>query len=533
MFKRLRFYTALLAAFLKRDKKKITFGFVVLLLVVFLLRVVVPSLVPEIQLAFTEFRRPTFVEGAIGEPSHPNPLFDSTETQKDISRLVFRGLTKVDAKGILVPDLAKSYKKISETEYIFNLKRDVYWHDGEKLTSDDVLYTVEAAKNPKYESEIADSFKDVKAEKVDSYTVKFSLKEPFAPFPFSTTVGIIPEHIPLKKYKPIGTGPFRVKEISKDTITLSTEDLNITFKFYVNFDDAKTALRMGEIHALGGFAPQEVDNLNKFGGRKIFQKTLSFRQSAVFFNTRGGDLKSNELRQALNHAIDKNSLKLITGGKGAITAKNQLPIGSWVETSNEERYVHDPELAKDLLRKANYKFKGDNWFLEDKKLSLTITTADDLELNSIANLLKESWSEIGIDVKINIVDIETLRGDTIPSKKFDVLVDFREIAPDPDQYVLWHTTQRRETNISGIRSPKLDKLLEDARKESSSKKRSSKYGLFTKLLLDEAPAIFLYYPQYIWAVSDQVRGIELVDFVRPVDRFNSYKNWKIKKNNIF
>jgi peptide/nickel transport system substrate-binding protein len=533
MLKRLRFYIALLAAFVRRDKRKITFSFIGLLLLIFVLRVVLPSAVPQIHKIYVEFRKPTFVEGAVGEPEHPNPLFDSNETQRDISSLVFRGLTKVNKQGVLVPDLAENYKRISETEYVFNLKKDVYWHDNRRFTSDDVVYTIESAENPKYESEVADNFKDITIEKLDSYTVKFILEEPFAPFPFATTTGIIPKHVPLKKYRPVGTGDFRVKSINKDKITLSSEKMNLVFKFYVNFDEAKTALKLGEIHALGGFAPQETETLKYFGGKKFFSEALPFRQVAVFFNTRGGSLKNKKIRQALSYALDKNDLKLMTGGSESIKAKNQLSIGSWVDTDGKERYSYSLKNAGELLRESGYKFKDNEWHLKDKKLSFTIVTTDDLELNSVANLLKESWRKLGVDVGTKIIDVEILRSDIIPNRKFDVLVDFREISPDPDQYVLWHTTQTRKTNISGIRSAKLDKLLEDARKETNKERRKPKYRLFTKLLLDEAPAIFLYYPQYIWAVSEKVGGIKLVDFATPADRFNSYKNWKIKKNSIF
>ena len=530
MLKKLRFYIALLAAFLKRDKRKFTFGFIILLLAVFILKVILPSVIPQIRDAYTELRKPTFVEGAVGEPEHPNPLFDSTETQRDISTLVFRGLTKVNEKGTLVPDLTENFERVSDTEYVFNLKKDIHWHDGEKFTSDDVVYTVRTAQNPKYESAVADNFKDVTVEKIDDYTVKFILEETFAPFPFATTVGIIPQHIPLKKFRPIGTGPFKVKLINKDKIILTSDKLNIMFKFYSTFDDAKTALKLGEIHALGGFAPQEIDSLDKFGGRRVLQSVLPMRQIAVFFNTRVNSLKTKEVRQALNYAVNKNDVRLVAGGKKSLTARNQLSIGSWVDSSKEERYPSNKKTAKEILKRAGYKFVDGGWVIKNQKISLTITTADDLELNSIANLLKETWLSIGIDVKINIVDVETLREEVIPGRKFDVLVDFREINADPDQYVLWHTTQTRKANITGIRKAELDKLLEDGRKETNIKKREAKYKLFTKLLLDEAPTIFLYHPQYIWVVSEKVSGVGLTGFATPSNRFNSYKNWKIERN---
>jgi len=529
MVKKLRFYTALMSAFARRDKRKLTFGAIAILLVVFLSKVLLPPFVPIIGDMYVQLRKPTFVEGAVGAPAHPNPLFDSTETQRDISRLIFRGLTKVDAKGTLVMDLAKDFEKISDEEYIFTLREDVFWHDGKKFSADDVVYTVQTAQDPKNESEAADNFKDVTIEKINDYTIKFKLKEAFTPFPSATAVGIIPEHIPLKKYKPIGTGPFKVKSITKDKIVLVSKNLNLVFKFYMRLDDAKIALKLGEIHALGGFTPQEVDALKKFGGRKIYQHTLPFRQAIVFFNTRAGHLKSKDVRQALSYALDKGVLRRLAGGSEAVVSTNQLPLNNWVDSLGEERYPFNLKEAKKSLENADYELKNGNWQRRGEKLSVTITTVPDPELSSIANILKEAWIKLGIEVEIRSVDIETLRTEITSNRDFQVLVDFQTVAPDPDQYVLWHTTQTRKANITGIRSPKLDKLLEDARKVDDKTKRAEQYKLFTKLLLDEAPAIFLYYPQYIWVVSEKVSGVSLKDFATPSDRFNSYQNWKIKK----
>jgi peptide/nickel transport system substrate-binding protein len=526
MFKRFRFYVALISAFIKRDKRKITFGVIGLLIFVFLLKVLIPAATPKFAEMYEEFRRPTFVEGAVGVPEHPNPLFDSTETQRDISKLVFRGLLKVDSEGNLDPDLAERFEKVGEQDYIFYLRKDVFWHDGERFSSDDVVYTVRQATDPDLDTKIADNFKDVEVEKIDEFTIKFRLKESFSPFPYATTVGIIPKHISLRRYKPVGTGAFEVKEITKEEIKLYNKELNLVFRFYPSFKDAKIALKLGEIHALGGYSPQGIEKISNFGGKMIYRQVLPRRQAIAFFNTREVHVKNKKLRQALAYAVDKKQLAAIAGGRESVVSTNQLTLGNWVVDS-VERYPMNMKLAKDLLREVGYKFEKGSWKKKKEVLKLKVTTAVDSELNSIANFLKLSWEKIGIDVEVESVDIDTLRKKTIPNRNYQVLVNFQEIPIDPDQYVLWHTTQVRRTNITGIRSPKLDKLLEDTRKVESRRVRSNKYRLFTKLLLDEAPAMFLYYPEYIWVVSNKVEGINMSEFESPVDRFNSYMEWRI------
>jgi len=528
MLKRIRFYLALLRALVKRNQKKVALAAVLLLLATFTLKILLPAALPKLAAAYEEYQRPFFIEGVVGTPVTPNPLFDSSETAKDISRLIFRGLTRVDSKGNLKSDLAERFKKISDTEYVFYLKKNVFWQDGEKFTSDDVVYTIGLTQNPKYNSPLAANFKDVEVEKINDYQLKFKLKEPFSPFPYATAVGIIPKHISLKSYKPIGTGPFSVKKINKEHIVLTSDKLNLVFKFYKNINEAKLALKLGEIHALGGLSPQEVSELERFGTVKIYSHNLPFRETIALFNTRSTPFQDRNVRQALSYLVDKEKIRMAVGGEDSVLAVNQLPLFNWVN-NNKERYPYNLAEAKNKLGAAGFKLENGLWKKEGQKLSLTITNVNDPELNSVSNFLKGAWRNFGIEVEARVVEPETLRKEIIANRDFQVLVNFQEISPDPDQYVLWHTTQTQKTNITGISKSRLDKIIEDARQIDDQKERAEKYRLFTTLLADEAPAIFLYYPQYTWVVSKKVVGVNLADFATPADRFNSFENWKISR----
>ncbi|OGY23483.1 MAG: hypothetical protein A2172_04695 [Candidatus Woykebacteria bacterium RBG_13_40_15] len=527
MLKKIRFYLSLLRVLIARNRKKISYSFIGLLLVIFAIRILLPLAIPKVAEAYKEFKKPSFVEGVVGKPTHPNPLSDITETQKDISSLVFRGLTKLGKDGKLVPDLAESFKQTSDTEYVFNLRKDVYWQDNVKFTSDDVLYTVKLTQNPNFNSPVSNNFKDVLIEKIDDYKVKFKLKEAFAPFPYTTTIGIIPSHVPLKKYRPVGTGPFSVKKITKDQVVLTNDKFNLVFKFYKTISDAKTALKLGEIHALGGLSPQELGSIKNFGGENFYESPLPYREAVIFFNVRGNPLKTKEIRQALSYALNKEAIWKAAGGTTSVISQNELPLLSPIN-EKKERYPFNLDRAKELLENNKYKFEKDTWKKDGREFTLKITSIDDPELNSIVNLVKDSWSNLGLKVKTEFVDVNALRSVILPNRNFQVLVNFQDISSDPDQYVLWHTTQVQAANITGISSPKLDKILEDTRKSTDEKFRAERYKLFTTLLLDEEPAIFLYYPTYTWVVSKKVFGIDFKDFSIPSDRFNSINKWQIK-----
>ena len=528
MLKLVRFYLALAKVFLFRNKKWVSYSLVVLLLGTFLVRIILPSVFPKLVSIAIEFQKPTFIEGVVGIPVHPNPIFDTTETQRDISDLVYRGLTKIKPSGELELDLAERFEKRTDKEYVFYLKKNVFWHDGAKFTADDVVYTVVTAQDPQFKSNVSSNFKGVRVEKVDDYTVKFSLEEPFSPFPHATTIGIIPKHISLKNFKPVGTGPFKVKKIDNTKIILANEKLNLMFKFYSSIQDAKNSLKLGEIHALGGISPQEAQDLERFGGKHIYSKPLSFRQIVVFFNLNNENLKNKDFRQSLAYLIDKKNLLETIDGSGSEVSTSQLPLFSWVGKQTE-MYPRDLKKAKGNMEKAGLKLKNNVWVNDRGQVSVSVTSVDDPELNSVVNFLQNSWNQYGVKTKSNTISPETLRNDILPNRNFEILVDFQKISPDPDQYVLWHSTQANNANITGIKSAKLDKILEDARVISDEGKRKEKYRLFTQLLLDETPAVFLYYPQYYWAVSQKIDGVDLSEFSNSSDRFNSFSNWKIRR----
>lgn len=527
MLKKLRFYYLFLLAILKKQWQKVLIvGLVVSALTAttfFLLPFVYKNIFHQGKVLFKQ----TYVEAVIGNPTTFNPLFSEMESEKEINSLVFRGLTKVAPDGSLVGDLAAKIEVKSSTEYIFNLKKDVLWHDGKKFTADDVLYTVELSQNSLYQSKVASNFKDVAIKKLDDYTISFKLKEPFAPFLTATTVGIIPKHIPLNNYRPIGTGSFRFLEIKKDSSTLESDNLKVKFKYYPSLVVAQTALKLGEVHAITSY-DLSISDLKNWKNFSIYQSTLPYRLSTIFFNTRDEFLKEKATRQALAYAISKADIvKIHEGSKGSVAINSFAGVDSF-GIDGKEKYSYNLEKSKQLLQNLGWKLQDNLLYKDGKKLSLTITTLADSDSLDTAKKVQRSWRSLGIEVEINIVSGVELKEQIVPNKIFTVLLSSQLLNPDPDQYVLWHTTQVNESNITGITSPKLDKLLEDGRKSIDTSVRKEKYKEFSRLISDEVPAVFLYYPRYVWVCSSRVKNIDLKDFREPQDRFLSSDKWSVE-----
>ena len=143
--------------------------------------------------------------------------------------------------------------------------------------------------------------------------------------------------------------------------------------------------------------------------------------------------------------------------------------------------------------------------------------------------MRDSFKKVGVDVEVVIVSGTEMTNQIVPNRDFSILLTSQLLDSDPDQYVLWHTTQTKESNVSGVATAKIDKLLEDGRKTSDHTVRTEKYQEFTRILLDEEPAIFLYYPRYVWLVSKRVKNIDLNNFRSSADRFQSIDKWVINK----
>lgn len=474
-------------------------------------------------------QKPVLTEGLVGSVKTLNPILATTDAERDVGQLVFRSLTKTDSRGDATADLARDFKVENNTEYTFRLQDNVFWHDGEKFTADDVLYTVRVAQNRDYHSPYYETLKEVTATKLSDFEVKLTLKEEFAPFLSLANFGIIPEHIPLSEYKPVGTGSFRIVEAKDSYALLKGEDFNVLFRYYATRDLALTALKLGEIQALGGLSSSEASEMSSWANLKIYNQNLAQRYVGLFINSALGKLQDKNVRQALSMATPKEDIILLTTNNHAKEATTSVPLNSWVPVLSS-RYHYNLEEAKKLLDRAGWKVGENNIRVnEGRELTVTITTLDNRSYLEAVEILKENWGQVGIRVEKHTVSSNQLRDTILPNHQFEILLNSQEIPADPDQYNLWHSTQINASNIVALNSPKIDKVLEDGRQSLERDTRILRYQDFQRFLSDESPVIFLYYPDYYYVVSNRVALVDLQTLGLPKDRFRSISKWVVSK----
>jgi peptide/nickel transport system substrate-binding protein len=301
----------------------------------------------------------SFTEGVIGSPRFINPVLALSDTDKDLTSLIYSGLLKYSEDGQLEADLADSFTVSPDgMEIDVIIKDNAYFHDNKKVTADDVIFTVNKILDPVIKSSKRANWEGVAVEKIAENEVKFILKKPYAPFLSALTLGILPEHIwknvsseefpfSAANIDPVGSGPYKVEKVSKNSggiptsITLSSwgkyeagrpKIKNITFKFFQNENDLVKAYSDKTIESAAGLSPLDAQHLAE-DKNQVLETSLP-RVFGVFFNQNVAPVFLNkEVREALDMTAPKKrrqkaiTLKLLlweTGSCSSLSLKKSL-----------------------------------------------------------------------------------------------------------------------------------------------------------------------------------------------------------------
>ena len=319
-----------------------------------------PTVLPGIEVEVEPASGGTYTEALVGEMGRLNPLLDyNNPVDQDINRLLYSSLIRFDDRGIPIGDLADSWGISQDGKvYNFSIHSDALWHDGEPVTSDDVLFTVnlfreEAVPIP---DDLRAFWQQVEIEIIDENTLQFRLPEPFAPFLDYLSFGLLPAHLleglPVEEIidsefnlNPIGSGPYKFDQMIVDDGTINGVTLRVfddyygdkpfieefNFLYYVDYPTALVAYQDEEVQGIGNVdrqilpqALQEPD-LNMFSSRTP-------QLSMVLLNL--GDpsqpyFHDEDVRRALLTAINRQAIiNRFMDGQGVIAHGPILP-GTW------------------------------------------------------------------------------------------------------------------------------------------------------------------------------------------------------------
>lgn len=505
----------------------------------------------------------SFAEGLVGSPRFINPVLAISDTDKDLSVLLYSGLLKTSENGGFKPDLANSYEiKEGGTVYDFILKDNIYFHDGKKVTADDIIFTVQKVLDPVIKSPKKTSWEGVTMEKVGEKEIKFILAKPYAPFLSALTLGVLPKHVwekvsseefPFSEFNinPIGSGPYKVEKIARNSggipnvITLSSwrkyaperpKIKTIVLKFFQNETELVKAYNEEIIESMASLSPVMIKEISNTSG-SVSESSLP-RVFAVFLNQNTTPaLLNKEIREALEIATPKKRIvDEVLYGFGKIL---NGPTPANVE-EDPQKAIGDIETARASLLKAGWKENKDG-ILEKKTktgtttFSFSIATSDAPELKKIAEILRESWKKIGADVSIKIFEAGDLNQTIIRPRKYEVLLFGEVIGAESDLFPFWHSKERNDPglNISLYANITVDKTLEEIQKETDEQNITLKKEIVFSEIKKDVPAIFLFSPQLIYVPSKKIKNILIKNVSSPSERFVSVDKWFIETDKVW
>jgi peptide/nickel transport system substrate-binding protein len=498
-----------------------------------------------------------YVEAAIGTPNYLNPiLVQYNQLDKDLSSLLFSGLTRFDENGLIAPDLADRWEIEDEGKvYLFFLKRDVRWHDRTPFTADDVVFTIEAMQHEDFSGsvEVAELWRNVQVEQVDDHTVRFTLELPFAPFLEYTTVGMLPRHLYAESLgsdmpssphnlRPIGTGPFKLTKISAAGATLEPHAdyygpppllEQLQFRFYPDYATAMSALERDEVDGLPYVDAEDVARLSANDKLVVRSVPYYLRYGVLFLNNTSPIFEDRGVRQAAAHAINREKLiATALNGQGTPASSPISPL-SWAYNSRVQGYEYDPERAAALLEEAGWQDANGDGVREkeDVELAFVILTNDNQRRIKIGELITEDLRRVGFNAEVQVSGWTDLLKEYLAARTFRaVLAEQWLLTADPDVFSLWHSSQigNGGFNFSGLDDEPMDKLLEEARRTVDRSARAGMYGEFQELWAEELPSVILYHPQFSWAVSERVKDVRMTAFLDGSSRFRHVAEWYVK-----
>ena len=474
-----------------------------------------------------------YVSASMADAIYLNPVLASDSASSSINSYVFNGLLKYDKDLNLVCDLAQSYEVLDNgLTILFKLKKNILWHDGKPFTVNDVKFTYEKLTDENTRTPFSSDYLMIKKFNViDDYTFSVQYDEPFAPILESWCIGIIPKHIFEKedinnsKYnrQPIGTGQYKFnKWVTDQKIVLDANPDYYEGKPYIKQhlfriipDQSVQFLELRN---------ETIDEItltpDQWGAYSVFfEKYNKYDYPAFSFTFLGFNLEkdpyNNKLfRQAINYAIDKKDIIKGVLSDKAKEANGIFPPQSWAYKEIEP-FEYNPNKALEILQQIGFSKNSQGQLdYKGKEFEITVITNQGNKSRELsAQIIQEQLKKIGLVVNIRILEWSTFINQYVNEKKFDALILGWSTAVDPDQFSLWHSSQRGkgQYNFMSYKNKEVDDLLVKARTTFNKDKRIEYYHKIQDIMREDPPCIFLYYPQNLIAVHKRFNNVELAN----------------------
>ena len=508
----------------------------------------------------------TYTEALIGTPRYINPVLARSQTDKDISRLIYAPLLSdaLEDDYVLGESLEVSE---DDTEFVVRLKEDMVFHDGEPITSRDVAETIRRIQDPVVASPLRPQWLGVEVETPDERTVIFELETSFPQFEEILDIGILPAHIwsditaeefpfTTNNIQPIGSGPFSVQEVVRDeNERIIRYDLS-AFRdsiFDPFIDEVRLTIVQNSQELIDEFTSERIDGAAAISVDSIDEELLDNytirsytlpRVFTLFYNRDAGTaLSSLSLRRALDSIIDKKTLvQEVLGGYGQ-ALDGPLPSTSPYAVLDESTSTAEERVsqARSILTDGNWSYSesDDVWTQtiggKEQRSALTLVTSETDELVRIANRIRSSAALAGIDITVSFLPSDELIQNVVRPRSYEMLL-FGYVTDIPANiYPFWHSTGRTDPglNIAEYGNIVVDRELNALRDETDPETIAASYKNIVEQIAEDIPGTFLFSQDLLYVQRDNVRHLNSTNVLEyPEDRFNTIGTWYMKTERI-
>ncbi len=462
----------------------------------------------------------TLAYGEFGRPSTIDPITNNEMASLRLVELMFNGLVAINARQELVPDLAERWDVADNgRRYLFDLRRDVVWHDGRPFTADDVVFTYQVIANPKTVSSLKLRYEFIEAvRKLDDYRVEILLKRPVLNALGKLTFKIIPKHaLEGRDYltrsdpfvqNPIGTGPYRLERVGGDGeyVLVANERYykgrphidRIVMRPFADQNIMTQALLFNAIDMIVQVSPKDLPEID--GDRRFVLTPYNALSYAFFaYNLRHPLLADRRVRQAITYAIDRQEmLDAFFGGRGTLISGPFAP-GSWAYNLDVKPYPFDRAKAKALLAAAGLAdTDGDGMLEKDgQPVRLTLKVPIEKESDAVKRVVlafQNYLKAVGLDVRVEFREWQAWKEDVFGRQEFDIVFASWVFDDSADISSLFHSGEIGpwRNNFIGYSNPEVDALIVKAKVTLDREKRRSIYQKLHAMLAEEQPYTFLW-----------------------------------------
>ena len=380
-----------------------------------------------------------YTEALVGAPGRLNPILDYyNPADRDVDRLIYSGLVKFDDRGVPQADLAESWGVSQDGKsYNFAIRPDAKWHDGEPVSAEDVLFTVDLLRQDSFPipDDLKQFWKDVEVTALDDKSLQFRLPEAFAPFLDYLTFGVLPKHllesVPAEELvdaafnlAPVGSGPYRFSRFLTENgqiqgVVLSAfEDYyfdrpfidEVVFRYFPDAASALAAYQSGEVTGVSTIPTEVLPEALKEPDLKLYTGRQP-RLTLAYMNLDDPQLpffQDANIRRALLMGLNRQGMvdQILSGQ--ALLADGPILPGTWAYYDGLERVPYDPEAALKLIKDAGYDLPANGDGVRTKegvRLAFELAHPDDPQNTAIAEAMKRDWERLGVEVTLKALPL--------------------------------------------------------------------------------------------------------------------------------